>query len=206
MDPTLAIDIRPVTIALFAGVVVAFAQIAPSLEAPVFFRVVQGWGLARSDHRHRTVRDRVAGGRPVAGVLLRRYRPRTLVAGGMLALGLGDMAFALVSPSTPYLYFIVPFMAIGAGFVIATTVRTAIIFASVPRRLPEHRRGAQPDLAAGGQPARRGGGHDPRRVVRDQPDAGPTGVRPGGRPGADPGRVRRLSAGRWHIHVRCRGG
>ena len=29
-----------------------------------------------------------------------------------------------------------PFLAIGAGFVIATTVRTAIIFASVPRGLP----------------------------------------------------------------------
>ncbi len=72
----------------------------------------------------------------MAGILLRRYRPRTLVAGGMLAIGLGDLAFALIEPSTPYLYFIVPFMAIGAGFVIATTVRTAIIFASVPRRLP----------------------------------------------------------------------
>ena len=30
----------------------------------------------------------------------------------------------------------VPFLLIGAGFVIATTVRTAIIFASVPRGLP----------------------------------------------------------------------
>ena len=54
----------------------------------------------------------------------------------MLALGLGDVAFALVAPATPYVYFIVPFLAVGAGFVIATTVRTAIIFASVPRRLP----------------------------------------------------------------------
>ena len=136
MDPTLAIDIRPVTIALFAGVVVAFAQIAPSLEAPVFFRVVQGWGsLAATIAIAPFVIALLAAG-PVAGILLRRYRPRTLVAGGMLALGLGDLAFALVNPTTPYLYFIVPFLAIGAGFVIATTVRTAIIFASVPRRLP----------------------------------------------------------------------
>jgi len=136
MDPTLAIDLRPVTIALFAGVVVAFAQIAPSLEAPVFFRVVQDWGsLAATIAIAPFVIALLVAG-PVAGILLRRYRPRTLVAGGMLILGLGDLAFALVNPSTPYLYFIVPFIAIGAGFVIATTVRTAIIFASVPRRLP----------------------------------------------------------------------
>jgi hypothetical protein len=32
--------------------------------------------------------------------------------------------------------FIVPCLLVGAGFVIATTVRTAIIFASVPRGLP----------------------------------------------------------------------
>ena len=136
MDPTLAIDIRPVTVALFAGVVVALAQTAPALEAPVFFHVVQGWGtLAATVAIAPFVLALLVAG-PVAGILLSRYRPRTLVAGGMLVLGLGDLAFALVTPATPYLFFIVPFIAIGAGFVIATTVRTAIIFASVPRRLP----------------------------------------------------------------------
>ena len=136
MDPTLAIDIRPVTVALFAGVVVAFGQAAPSLEAPVFFRVVQGWGpLAATAAIAPLVLALLVAG-PVAGIMLGRYRPRTLVAGGMLVLGLGDMAFALIAPATPYVYFIVPFIAVGAGFVIATTVRTAIIFASVPRRLP----------------------------------------------------------------------
>jgi hypothetical protein len=34
------------------------------------------------------------------------------------------------------LFFIVPFFAVGAGFVIGTSVRTAVIFASVTRRLP----------------------------------------------------------------------
>jgi hypothetical protein len=37
---------------------------------------------------------------------------------------------------TSYLLFILPFVLVGAGFVIATTVRTAVIFASVPRDLP----------------------------------------------------------------------
>ena len=43
---------------------------------------------------------------------------------------------ALIGPTTTYVAFIVPLMLIGAGFVVATTVRTAIIFASVPRGLP----------------------------------------------------------------------
>src|SRR5690606_10770172 len=47
------------------------------------------------------------------------------------------LAVALVlTPDTPYPYFILPFLLIGAGFVIATTVRTAIIFASIPKGLP----------------------------------------------------------------------
>jgi hypothetical protein len=77
----------------------------------------------------------VAG--PVAGYLLARFRPRILITGGMLAIGLGDLLVAaLIGPTTSYVAFIVPLMLIGAGFVIATTVRTAIIFASVPRGLP----------------------------------------------------------------------
>ena len=55
----------------------------------------------------------------------------------MLAIGLGDLLVAaLIGPTTSYVAFIVPLVLIGAGFVIATTVRTAIIFASVPRGLP----------------------------------------------------------------------
>lgn len=152
LDPTLAIDIRPVTVALFAGVVVAFAQAGPSLEAPAFFRIVQGWSnLAATVAIAPLIIALIVVG-PVSGILLGRYRPRTLIAGGMLLLGLGDIAFQVVGPQTPYLYFVVPFVAVGAGFVIATTVRTAIIFASVPRRLPSTAAALnQTSLLVGGQ-------------------------------------------------------
>jgi hypothetical protein len=47
------------------------------------------------------------------------------------------VAFALVvGRSSPYIAFVLPFALVGAGFVIATSVRTAIIFASVPHGLP----------------------------------------------------------------------
>jgi hypothetical protein len=73
----------------------------------------------------------------VAGFLLARSGPRTLVAGGMVAVGLGNLALAAVAGrETGYPVYILPLVLIGAGFVIATTVRTAVIFASVPRGLP----------------------------------------------------------------------
>ena len=63
--------------------------------------------------------------------------PGILIAGGILVIGVGDLLVAAaIGPTTTYLAFIVPLILIGGGFVVATTVRTAIIFASVPRGLP----------------------------------------------------------------------
>jgi hypothetical protein len=54
-----------------------------------------------------------------------------------MAVGLGNVILGLVlAPAAGYPGFVVPLVAVGAGFVVATTVRTAIIFASVPRGLP----------------------------------------------------------------------
>ena len=77
-----AIDVRPVTVALFAGVVIAVAQIAPSLEAPLFFRISQGSSslMATIAIAPFVLALLVSG--PVAGLLLSRYSPRTLIAGG----------------------------------------------------------------------------------------------------------------------------
>jgi len=46
----------------------------------------------------------------------------------------------VIGVHTSYFAFIIPLALIGGGFVVATTVRTAIIFASVPRGLPRPRR------------------------------------------------------------------
>jgi hypothetical protein len=126
-----------VTIALFVGLVIALAQIVPMSQLPLYFGVGMRYGpifgiLALAPLFAALV---VAG--PVAGYLLARFRPRILITGGILAIGLGDLLVAaLIGPTTTYVAFIVPLMLIGAGFVVATTVRTAIIFASVPRGLP----------------------------------------------------------------------
>jgi len=134
---TMGVDLRPVAIALAVGVVVGFAQAAPMLQLPQFFQAVQGSSsiVATIAIAPFVVALLVAG--PVSGYLLQRIGPRTLIAGGAVAVGLANIVIAIVlDASTPYPFFIVPFLLIGAGFVIATTVRTAIIFASVPKDLP----------------------------------------------------------------------
>jgi DHA2 family multidrug resistance protein-like MFS transporter len=119
------------------GVVIGFAQAAPLLQLPIFFQLVLGYGPVVATIATAPFIAALILAGPVAGVLLARYGPRTLVAGGVAAVGLGNLlAAALLGPAAAYVGLIVPFVLIGAGFVIATTVRTAIIFASVPRGLP----------------------------------------------------------------------
>ena len=131
------VDRRPVTVAVAVGVVIAFAQVAPMFELPLFFQLVLSYGPILSAVATAPFIVALIAAGPIAGVLLARFRPRALVAGGVAAVGLGNLVVALVlSPTAPYGLLVVPFVLIGAGFVIATTVRTAIIFASVSRGLP----------------------------------------------------------------------
>ena len=133
----LQVDRRPVTVALFAGVVIALAQSAPMLILPQYFAIVPRFGpvfgmLAIAP----LIAGLVVAG-PVAGFLLARFPPRVLVAAGLVTVGIGNVGVALIAgPATGYVLFILPLLLIGAGFVVGTTVRTAIIFASVPRGLP----------------------------------------------------------------------
>jgi MFS family permease len=131
------VDRRPVTVAVAVGVIVSFAQAAPLFQLPVFFNLVLGYGafLATIAIAPFVLALIVAG--PVAGAVLSRIGPRTLVAAGLAAVGLGNVIAALViGQEVVYVAIAVPLVLIGAGFVVATTVRTAIIFASVPRGLP----------------------------------------------------------------------
>jgi hypothetical protein len=58
---------------------------------------------------------------------------------GALGLGLSDLALAAIlaieGQDSPYVAFVLPLAVIGTGFVLATTVRTAIVFAATPRGL-----------------------------------------------------------------------
>jgi hypothetical protein len=77
---------------------------------------------------------------PMSGYLLQRFGPRDLMTFGTLSLGVANILLALVLAvgglGSQYVAFIVPLALIGAGFVLSTTVRTAVVFASTPRGLP----------------------------------------------------------------------
>ena len=131
------VEMRPVAVVLAVGLFIGLAQAVPMTLLPVFFQVILGFGpiFAVAAIAPIIVALVVAG--PVAGWLLPRSSPRVLVGGGLVAVGLGDLLLGLVAGrGVSYLLFILPFVLVGAGFVIATTVRTAVIFASVPRDLP----------------------------------------------------------------------
>ncbi len=133
----LRVERRPVTVAVAVGVIFGFAQAAPLFQLPLFFNLILRygafWGIVATAP---FIVALIAAG-PIAGALLGRYGPRTLVAGGLVVAGLGNMVAALVlGRNAAYAVFILPLAMIGLGFVVGTTVRTAIIFASVSRALP----------------------------------------------------------------------
>jgi hypothetical protein len=136
-SPDARVDLRPVGVALAVGVVIGFAQAGPMLQLPQFFTYIQGSDplVATIAVAPFVVALLVAG--PMSGWMLQRIRPRSLIAGGAVAIGLANIILAaILYRGTGYPFFIVPYLLIGAGFVIATTVRTAVIFASVPKGLP----------------------------------------------------------------------
>ena len=125
------------TVALFVGLIIAAAQVVPMSQLPMYFGVAEQYGPVFGIVAMAPLFVGLIVAGPLAGFLLARFQPRHLVLGGMVAVGLGDLLLALVlGRGTPYPVFIGPLLFVGAGFVIATTVRTAIIFASVPRGLP----------------------------------------------------------------------
>ncbi len=133
----LHVDRRPVTVAVAVGVIVGFAQAAPLYQLPLFFRLILGYGpIVATIATAPFVLALVVAG-PVAGALIARYGPRSLIAAGLALVGLGNVLVgAVLGEHTAYPAVVPPLILIGAGFVVATTVRTAIIFASVSRGLP----------------------------------------------------------------------
>jgi DHA2 family methylenomycin A resistance protein-like MFS transporter len=131
------IDRRPVAAAIFIGVVLGIAQTAAFLQLPLYFRFVLGYGPIFAVVALAPLILALVAAGPVAGILLGRFSPRWLIGVGAALVGIANLVLVLTSTrSIGYSAFVVPLFMIGASFVVATTVRTAVIFASVPRGLP----------------------------------------------------------------------
>ena len=154
---SLRLDTRGLSAALSVGIAVGFAQAVPLMLLPVVFEYPLGYGtlFAIVAIAPFAVALLLAG--PIAGILIRRFGPRGMMAGGTMALGIANILLALTLiwiagevraafradpdgegaglAAFHYLLFILPLVLVGAGFVLSTTVRTAIVFASTPRGL-----------------------------------------------------------------------
>jgi DHA2 family methylenomycin A resistance protein-like MFS transporter len=136
-EGALLIDRRPVAVAIFVGVVLGIAQTAAFLQLPLYFRFVLGYGPVIAVVALAPLILALVAAGPVAGILLSRFSPRWLIGVGAVLVGVANLVLVLTSTrSVGYQAFVVPLFLIGASYVVATTVRTAIIFASVPRGLP----------------------------------------------------------------------
>jgi MFS family permease len=154
----LHVDRRGLAAVLAVGVAIGFAQAVPLMLLPVVFEYPLRYGtwwavLAIAPF---AIALFLAG--PVSGLLIRRFGPRGIMSIGTLAVGVANLLLAIVlggivswvreyytaNPETAravldaahYLLFVMPLILVGAGFVVATTVRTAIVFAITPRGLP----------------------------------------------------------------------
>ena len=153
----LRLDRRALGAALAVGVAIGFAQAVPLMLLPVVFEYALGYGTLFSILAIAPFAIALLIAGPVAGILLRRFGPRGIMSSGTLAVGVANLLLAIVllaivgfvrrfyqdNPDSAqvvldaanYLLFVVPLVLVGAGFVLGTTVRTAIVFASTPRGL-----------------------------------------------------------------------
>jgi DHA2 family multidrug resistance protein-like MFS transporter len=135
----LHLDRRAWGAALAVGVTLGVSQAAPMMVLPTVFERVLGYGqiFAMLAIAPFVIALLLAG--PVSGTLLRRFGPRGMMTVGAFVIAIGDIVlwaiFDAVGRGAGYWLFVVPLVFIGAGFVVATTVRTAIVFASTPRGL-----------------------------------------------------------------------
>ena len=140
MIEQLRLDRRGLGAALAVGVAVGFAQAIPLMLLPIVFEYPLGYGQLLSVVAIAPFAVALLLAGPVSGMLIQRFGPRGVMASGSLFLGIANLVLALflawAGGGLGYLAFIVPLALIGAGFVFATTVRTAIVFASTPRGLP----------------------------------------------------------------------
>ncbi len=128
---------RRVAVALFVGVAIAISETAAVLNLPLYFRLVLRYDPLLAAVATAPLAGALLLAGPIAGFLLKRVPPRWLVGGGVILVGVGNLVLATVATQPgSYVAFVLPSLLIGAGFVVATTVRTAIIFASLPDGLP----------------------------------------------------------------------
>jgi MFS family permease len=132
---TRVFPLRPIAAAVVAGLLLALGQAGPLMSFGIFLEAIQGYGsiVAGAALAPYAVAILVVG--LVGPSLIPRFGVRSIVAVSLAGLGVGNLLFAATSPSTSYLWYILPLLLLGGGMILGTSVTSAVLTAGTPNRL-----------------------------------------------------------------------
>jgi MFS family permease len=127
--------LRPIAAAVVAGMLLALGQAGPLMSFGIFLEAIQGYGSipAGAALAPYAVAILVVG--LVGPSLIPRFGVRSIVAVSLVGLALGNLLFAATSPSTSYVWYILPLFLLGGGMILGTAATSAVLTASTPNRL-----------------------------------------------------------------------
>ncbi len=129
-------DVRPLGVAIVAGVVLAAIQAGPLLQMPLYLELGLGYPAVVAAFAVLPAIGAMLAATPLAARLLPRTGPRVLLVGSLIGMGLADLVLGYAEQTGGVLVIVLPLLGLGVGFTLGTTVRTAIVFSGVPRHLP----------------------------------------------------------------------
>ena len=125
-------DARPLGVAVVAGVVLAAIQAGPLLQLPLYLQLGLGYPAVVAAFAVLPAVGAMLAATPLTSWLLPRVGPRALLAAGLIGMGVADLVLGYAEQQRSVLVVLLPLIALGAGFTVGTTVRTAIVFSGVP--------------------------------------------------------------------------
>ncbi|TAH50420.1 MAG: MFS transporter [Chloroflexota bacterium] len=125
-------DVRDLSLAILAGIMLSAGQGTLFYQTSVFFQRVQGVGPVVSGARLAPYVIALMIATLFVVRLSQRFGARRMITGGLLlmALGLGSMFF--IQPTTPYWQLIVPMLIMGFGFGVSAPPRTVVVLTTPP--------------------------------------------------------------------------
>ncbi len=128
-------DIRDLSLAILAGIMLSVGQSSFFYQIGTFFQKIQGVGPVVSGLRMLPFILAMM----IATLFIVRlslyFGARRLIAGGLVVMGLGMAALVFLTPTTPYFFMILPLLVMGFGFGIAGPARTVVVLTVPPPEL-----------------------------------------------------------------------
>jgi MFS family permease len=125
-------DVRNLSFAILAGLVLAMAQGTLIYQMWPFYEKVQGVGPIAAGLRMAPFILGMLVGTTIIVRLAMRFDARQLIAGGMVTMAVSLAPFYFLQPDTRYLWLIVPLAVMGLGFGIAGPARTVVVLSAQP--------------------------------------------------------------------------